>query len=313
MSTQLNGLLLIDKPQDLTSHDVVARLRKILGMRAIGHTGTLDPLATGMMVMVLGEATKLSDYLMATDKAYSLKIKLGVTTDSLDRTGKVLTEQDGRVAPERVRQAVAELSGDFDWQVPLFSAAKVDGKKLYEHGRAGTGSEVVRPTKRMKFWDVQILELGEDRLEVSLGCSKGSFVRTWASQLGEKLGTGAMVEELRRLRVGPWEIDRCSTLEQMEMHRAEESGAGPAFVPMGQALPDLRPVVAGPREIKLVTNGQIPRDLGSRLMFEQKQAIQTQLPVYIKVLTGTGDLLAILAAEPGQGLKIRRVFRGLPV
>lgn len=309
MSTQLNGLLLVDKPQDLTSHDVVARLRRILGMRAIGHTGTLDPLATGMMVMVLGEATKLSDYLMAADKSYSLKIKLGVTTDSLDRTGKVLTEQDGRVPADKLRAAVAALEGEFDWQVPLFSAAKVDGKKLYEHGRAGTGDEVVRPTKKMKFWDVEILEMGEDRLEVSLSCSKGSFVRTWASKLGEALGTGAVVEELRRLRVGPWVIASSSTLEQLDARQGEV----PSFVPMGQALPGLRPVVASPREIKLVVNGQIPRDLGSRLMFEQKQAIETQLPVYIKVLTGTGDLLAILAAEPGQGLKIRRVFRGLPV
>jgi tRNA pseudouridine55 synthase len=309
LSAQLNGLLLVDKPQDFTSHDVVAQLRKILGMRAIGHTGTLDPLATGLMVVVLGEATKLSDYLTAADKSYSLKIKLGTTTDSLDRTGKILSEKDGRVESPRLREAVAALEGEFGWQVPLFSAAKVDGKKLYEHGRAGTGEEVIRPTKKMKFWDVKILELGEDRLEVSLHCSKGSFVRTWASQLGESLGTGAVVEELRRLSVGAWEIGSASTLEQL----ANKQGEWPSFVPMGQALPGIRPVVASPREIKLVVNGQIPRDLGTRLMFEQKQAIQTQLPVYIKVLTGAGDLLAILAAEPGQGLKIRRVFRGLSV
>ncbi len=101
----MDGLLLIDKPQDLTSHDVVAKLRKLTGQRSIGHTGTLDPLATGLMVMVLGEATKLSDYLMATDKSYSLKIRLGVTTDTLDRTGKVLSEQDGRTdAPWFERQ-----------------------------------------------------------------------------------------------------------------------------------------------------------------------------------------------------------------
>jgi tRNA pseudouridine55 synthase len=304
----LDGLLLIDKPQDLTSHDVVARLRKILGQRSIGHTGTLDPLATGLMILVLGEATKLSDYLMAADKSYSLKIKLGVTTDTLDRTGKVLSEKDGRVDAATLRAAVEKLHGEFDWQVPLFSAAKVDGKKLYEHGRNGTGETVVRPTKRMKFWDIEILELGEDRLEVSLSCTKGSFVRTWASQLGEILGTGAVVEELRRLRVGRWSVEQASTLEQLEARQGET----PSFVPMGQALPDLRPVIAGPREIKLVVNGQIPKDLASRLMFEQKQAIETQASVYIKVLTGEGSLLAILAAEPGQGLKIRRVFRGFP-
>ena len=305
MREQLNGLLLVDKPQDMTSHDVVAKTRKILGQKSVGHTGTLDPLATGLLVLVLGEGTKLSDYLMAADKSYSLKIKLGVTTDTLDRTGKVLTESDGRVEAARLERAVADLNGEFDWEVPLFSAAKVDGKKLYEHGRAGTGEDVIRPVKKMKFWDVEILERGEDRLEAAMSCSKGSFVRTWAAQLGESLGTGAMVEELRRLRVGRWEVQQAATLEQLA------EGQRSAFVPMGQALPDLRPVVASPREMKLVVNGQIPKDLASRLMFEQKQAIQEQKSVFIKVLTGGGELLAIFAAEPGQGLKIRRVFRGI--
>ncbi len=306
MNIQRNGLLLIDKPSDMTSHDVVARVRKILGQKTVGHTGTLDPLATGLMVMVLGEATKLSDYLTAADKSYAQKIKLGVTTDTLDRTGTVLREVDGNIEPEKLKSAVAELSGEFQWQIPLYSAAKVDGKRMCDYGR--DGEEVVRPLKTMKFWDVKILELGSDRLEVQLACSKGSFVRSWASQLGENLGVGAVIEELRRITVGAWHVEKALTLEELE----GREDLGDAFIPMSQALPGLKSVIAGPREVKLVTNGQIARDLVTRLIFEQKQAIETQLPVFIKVLTGEGDLLAILAAEPGQGLKIRRVFRSFP-
>lgn len=305
--SELNGLLLVDKPQDMTSHDVVARVRKILGQRSVGHTGTLDPLATGLMVLVLGEATKLSDYLMAVDKTYWLKVRLGIATDTLDRTGKVLSERPVNIEPARLREAVEELAGEFDWPVPLFSAAKVDGKKLYEHGREGTGDSVVIPIKTMKFWDVELLDMTSDRLEVTLSCSKGGFVRSWASQLGENLGVGGHVEELRRIRVGGWQIEQAATLEQIA-----NVPRGEWFIPMGQALPGLKPVVAGPREIRLMQNGQIPKDLSSRLIFEQKQAIESQKAVYVKVLTGAGDLLAILAAEPGQGLKIRRVFRGFP-
>lgn len=290
----------------MTSHDVVASVRKILGQRAVGHTGTLDPLATGLMIMVLGEATKLSDYLIASDKSYQVKIRLGVTTDTLDRTGKVLREVDGRVDRERLLSAIEVLEGEFDWEVPLFSAVKVDGKKLYEHGRKG--EDVERPVKTMKFWDVRVLEVGEDRVELTLSCSKGSFIRTWASKLGEALGVGATIEELRRLSVGSTAIDQAVTLQNLEASKSET----PAFIPMGRALPDLKSVVAGPRDVKLVTNGQIPRDLVTRLIFEQKQAIETREPVFIKVLTPEGGLLAILAAEAGQGLKIRRVFRSFP-
>jgi tRNA pseudouridine55 synthase len=303
MKTERHGLLLIDKPTGMTSHDVVGRVRKILGQKSVGHTGTLDPLATGLMILVLGEATKLSDYLTAADKSYVQKIRLGLTTDSLDRTGQVLREEKVDLPAEVLRAAVAELEGEFDWAVPLFSAAKVDGKKLYEYGRKG--EEVQRPVKRMKFWDVQIRELGCDHLEVQLACSKGSFIRSWTSQLGENLGCGACVEELRRLTVGPWNVASARTLEELE----QGVELGDAFVPMSRALPDLKPIIASPREMKLMSNGQIARDMVTRLIFEQKQAISTQTPVYVKVLTVAGDLLAILAAEPGQGLKIRRVFR----
>lgn len=299
----MDGLLLIDKPADITSHDVVHRVRKALKQKSVGHTGTLDPLATGLMILVLGEATKLSDYLLAGDKRYRVKVRFGMTTDTFDRTGKVLSEKPCALNDAQIRGEASALEGEFVWPVPIFSAAKVDGKKLYEYARQG--EEVELPRKPMSFWNLQIEEVGETQLQVALDCSKGSFVRSWAAYLGEALGVGGVVDELRRLRVGSFDLERALTLEQIE----QRGPLGAAFVPMAEALPGWKSLLAGPKEARLLTNGQIPRDMANRVIFEQKQAYETGQPVFVKVLTMTGELLAILAAEAGQGLKIRRVFR----
>jgi len=307
-NAQLDGLLLIDKPADITSHDVVARARKILGQKSIGHTGTLDPIATGLMILVLGEATKLSDYLLAEDKSYEIKVRLGQTSDTLDRTGKILNETPCDFAPAELEKAVAALTGEFQWPIPVFSAAKVDGKKLYEYGRAGQAIET--PVKTMKFWAPKIEECGGNMLQLHISCSKGSFVRSWADQLGKHLGVGGLIEELRRVTTGGFEVSQAVTLEQLAEFTRE--GAGPktqGFIPMAKALPAWKSIIASPKDAKLMSNGQIPRDLVNRLVPEQKEAFAAAKPVFVKVMTGDGDLLAILAAEAGQGLKIRRVFR----
>lgn len=306
--SELNGLLLIDKPTDMTSHDVVARARRILRQKSVGHTGTLDPLATGLMVLVLGEATKLSDYLTAEDKSYEVKARFGVTTDTLDRQGQVLSQREVNLSSEDILTKALNLQGRFDWPVPLFSAMKVDGQKLCDLGRSGTAVDL--PIKEMSFFDVEMREGGGPIAEFKVSCSKGSFIRTWVSQLGVSLGTGAIVDELRRTRVGEWHLSDAVTLETLEAVWGDDVKVlKPAYIPMHQALPKLKAVLAGPREVKLVSNGQIPRDIENRLIFEQKQAHESGRPVFVKVISEVGDLLAILAAEPGQGLKIRRVFR----
>lgn len=309
--TPLDGLLLIDKPADMTSHDVVHHLRRALGQKSIGHTGTLDPIATGLMIVVLGEATKLSDYLVMKDKSYRFTVRLGITTDTLDRTGQVLTETPFAVPDSKVRDVALGMSGEFEWPIPLFSAAKIDGKKLYEYGREGEAVEL--PRKVMEFWDVQLEEQAGPMLQLSLKCSKGSFIRTWAAQLGEVLGVGGRIEELRRLSVGHFNVNEALPLSQL-MERGGPGGIpvaelGAAFIPMSDALPELKSLMAGQKEARLMANGQIPRDLQNRLVFEQKQAFERGAPVFVKVMSNEGSLLAILAALPGQGLKIRRVFQ----
>jgi len=298
-----HGLLLIDKPEGITSHDVVASVRKILRQKRVGHTGTLDPIATGLMIVVLGEATKLSDYLLNEDKGYRVTVRLGVRTDTLDRSGKILEEKPADVPRAEIVAAAAALEGEFDWAVPAFSAVKVDGKKLYEQARKNADFET--PVKTMSFWGVSVVEAGPDRVTVDLNCSKGSFIRTWAEKLGEKLGTGAMVEELRRTRIGEWKVEQAVTLE----HLAPDPEPGSALISLNEALPGFRSVTMDSREARLMGHGQIPRSLAGRLIPEQKQAFETQAPIFVKVVSGAGELLALLGAEPGQGLKIRRVFR----
>ena len=300
--SETDGLLLIDKPADMTSHDVVARVRKILKQKSVGHTGTLDPLATGLMILVLGEATKLSDYLVMADKSYWMKIRLGMTTDTLDRTGQILSETACNFSHDEIAAEIKKLQGDFQWPVPIFSATKVEGKKLYEYGRKG--EDVALPVKPMSFFDAKIEECGGHQARLSMSCSKGSFIRTWASQLGMALKVGGIIEELRRTKVGLYDVKDALTLESLE-----KGDLGKALIPMAQALPNWKALIAEGKDARLVANGQVPRDLVNRLVFEQKQAFASHQPVFVKVINPAGALLAILAAEPGQGLKIRRVFR----
>lgn len=306
-----NGLLLVDKPEGMTSHDVVDEVRHLLGQRSVGHTGTLDPIATGLLVLVLGQATKLSDYLMATTKSYWLKIRLGVTTDTYDRSGKVMATSPVSLLPEDVQAKISVLQGTFDWPVPMYSAVKVHGHKLYELARQGQTAEV--PIKQMSFFDVHIEDLVLPDVSLRMHCSKGSYLRTWCHELGKTLGCGATLQELRRLTVGQFNIDQAATLGQLAEWNQGSSvsplSPPPGFVPMSQSLNDWRALIVQERDERLLRNGQVPRDVANRLIVEIKQSLQSQKPVGVRILDGRGELLGLLEAHPQEGLKIRRVFK----
>jgi tRNA pseudouridine55 synthase len=304
----LHGLILVNKPTGITSHDVVNRARRILHTRDVGHTGTLDPLASGLMVLLVGEATKLSDYILNGDKSYRVKVRLGVRTDSLDMTGQVLKLQDVKIEQSKIQETALSLQGEFDWSVPLFSAVKNGGKKLYEYAHKDQTPDFI-PTRNMKFWNVQILSIESSAIEVYLSCSKGSYIRSWASQLGEILDVGGAIEALERTVSAPYELANAMTLEAME-----ESSNSPdkwsAFIPVSEALPTWKTLTVRGKDEKLIHNGQISYDLANRLIVQQKQAFSEQNIVGVKILSASsGSLLAILEAQPNRGLKIRRVFK----
>ncbi|MES2965508.1 MAG: tRNA pseudouridine(55) synthase TruB [Bdellovibrionota bacterium] len=306
----MNGLLLIDKPIGVTSHDVVGRARRILGMRGIGHAGTLDPLASGLLVLLIGEATKVSDYILNGDKSYELKARLGVTTDSMDMTGVVTREAPVTSSPEDVRRAALALQGPLTLKVPIHSAVKVDGKKLYEFAHKGETPDHV-PDREMTFFDVEVVETAPEGAVVRMRCSKGSFIRAWANKLGEDLGCGASVEALRRIESQPYGVSQAISLEELEAKwesRSERHGRvlGPAWVALKDAVSQFKRIDIDGHDEKLLRNGQISKMVQAQLL--QHVTIGNAPPGVRVVSRETDDLIAILTAENGQFYKIKRVF-----
>lgn len=324
----MNGVLLVDKEPGMTSHDVVAKARRALGIRGIGHAGTLDPLASGLLLLLVGEATKISDYLLNGDKAYEVTVRLGVETDSMDVTGQTLrdvpTVQNGQLVAglteDRIREVVAKASGTLDLEVPVHSAVKVAGKRLYEHAHKGERPEVV-PVRQMSFYDVELEELltagPYAEIKVRLSCSKGSFIRAWANHIGRELAVGGTVAALRRIRSAPYSVSQAkkiSEIAELWENRQVRSGEvlGSAWVPLERALPHFGSVEVAGHDATLLRNGQISKGLQGELLRKSQLGSPTgptsQLQPICVINRDESRLLALLVAEPGEFYKIRRVF-----
>ena len=214
----IHGIINVYKEKGFTSHDVVAKLRGIVGQKKIGHTGTLDPDATGVLPVCLGKATKLCDLLTDKNKTYEAVLLLGKTTDTQDITGEVLEEKSTEaLTEEKVREAIEGFIGDYEQIPPMYSALKVNGKKLYELARAGV--EVERKPRRIKINSLRVNDINlEDDIKtvtITVDCSKGTYIRTLCQDIGEKLGCGACMMELIRTRVGDFLIDDTLTLNKI--------------------------------------------------------------------------------------------------
>lgn len=197
----LNGVLLVDKDPDMTSHDVVAVARRCLNTKKIGHCGTLDPMATGMLILVIGSGTKLQDLLMSEDKEYIGSLRLGATTSTQDREGEVLEEKPvPAFTEEQIREAFDGFRGDFYQTPPMVSAIKIDGVPLYKLARQGL--EVERKPRFVRVYDYQLNHVAVPDVDFRVVCSKGFYVRTYAHDIGQKLGCGAHLTALRRSRSG---------------------------------------------------------------------------------------------------------------
>ena len=213
-----HGLVVIDKPAGLTSHDVVAKVRRIAGTRRVGHAGTLDPMATGVLVIGVGKATRLLGYLTDNDKAYQATIRLGAATTTDDADGIVVSERDTRaVTDDEIQSAVAAFRGDI-WQVPsTVSAIKVEGRRSYARARAG--EDVQLPPRLVTVHRFEVLDLRRSGnfadIDVAVDCSSGTYVRALARDLGAALGVGGHLTALRRTRVGPYDLSRAVTLEAL--------------------------------------------------------------------------------------------------
>lgn len=211
----MDGVLIVRKEKGFTSHDVVAKLRGILHMKKIGHTGTLDPEAEGVLPVVLGKATRLVDMLTEKEKTYEALLHLGIETDTQDMTGSILKELPVTVTEEDVKKTVESFLGEQQQIPPMYSALKVDGKKLYELAREG--KTVERKPRTVYFREIRILEMQLPLVRISVTCSKGTYIRTLCHDIGQRLGCGGCMEELLRTRSGQFCLDDSLTLGEIQM------------------------------------------------------------------------------------------------
>ncbi len=210
-----SGVLLVDKAPDMTSHDVVAIARRALNTKKIGHCGTLDPMATGLLMLVIGKATKIQDLLMSEDKVYEGTLTLGQRTSTQDKEGEVLeTREVGNLSEVDVRNAFEAYTGDFEQLPPMVSAIKMDGVPLYKLARKGVEIERKLRPVRVTGYEIKRQELPE--VDFRVDCSKGFYVRTYANDIGEKLGCGAHLSALRRTQSGKFNLDRSVTVAQLK-------------------------------------------------------------------------------------------------
>ena len=215
----MDGLINVYKERGFTSHDVVAKLRGILKQKKIGHTGTLDPEAEGVLPVCLGKATKVCELLTDKDKTYQAVLLLGMETDTQDTTGTVTARAPVTASEEDVREAVQSFTGSYDQIPPMYSALKINGKKLYDLARAG--KEVERKARTVQIHEIRIEEIALPRVIMTVTCSKGTYIRTLCYDIGRKLGCGGCMEKLLRTRVERFTLEEAYTLSQIEKIRDE--------------------------------------------------------------------------------------------
>jgi len=219
---ELNGIVVVNKTKGYTSHDVVSVLRKILGTRKIGHTGTLDPNAEGVLPVCVGKSTKACDMLTFSDKEYIAEVKLGITTDTYDIWGNVTSEKPVDVSEECLREVIAGFVGDIEQIPPMYSAIKQNGKKLYELARQGI--EVELKPRPVSIYECELLKFEGDTFSIRVSCSKGTYIRSLCHDIGKMLGCGACMSALIRTKSSVFSIEEAMTLDEIRK-RVEENGA----------------------------------------------------------------------------------------
>ncbi len=250
----INGIIVINKEKGYTSHDVVARLRGILHTKKIGHTGTLDPMAEGVLPVCVGNATKLCDMLSGGDKEYEAVMLLGSTYDTLDVTGTLLEKREVMSTNEEIAEAVRSFIGGYDQVPPMYSAKKVDGKKLYDLARCGVTIE--RKPVFVNIYDISILFTDLPRVGIRVRCGKGTYIRSLIDDIGRKLGCGASMESLVRTVSGDCLIDNAYLLSDIEK-AMEEDKISDVITTLDEVFADLPRFDASPYVSKLVRNGNV--------------------------------------------------------
>ena len=291
MMAKKDGLVVIYKEAGWTSFDVVAKMRRILGTRRVGHTGTLDPAATGVLPVVFGRGTALAELLSEHDKTYQVVCRLGIVTDTQDMTGTVLETHPVQVSQTKILEAAGSFLGERLQVPPMYSALKVDGKKLYELAREGTYVE--RKPRPVTFHEIKVLSVELPRITLEVSCSKGTYIRTFCDDLGRKLGCGGCMESLLRTRSGTFTLGQAVTVgEAMEL--AEEGRLDEVILGLDQLLSQYPRYVCSPQEDKYVLNGNKLRTLGEPVHGEEG---------LVRMCSSNGELVGLY-----RFLEVERVY-----
>ncbi len=248
----MQGIINIYKEKGWTSHDVVAYLRKKLKIKKVGHTGTLDPEAEGVLPVCIGKATKAAQYITDTTKAYSAELTLGIITDTQDHTGQVIGTREVNYEEQTLKAAIQSFVGTYDQIPPMYSALKVNGKKLYQLAREG--KEIERKPRKVIFYDIQILTIKGHTIEIAVECSKGTYIRTLCADIGDKLGCGAHMSGLIRTRSGSFNINQSLRLSEVD-HHITENTLERVVVPIDQLFENLQTLIIDPKYNRLLYNG----------------------------------------------------------
>lgn len=249
----MTGFIFLDKPEGITSFTAVNRTRRLLGIKKAGHTGTLDPMATGVLPIMLGGATRFSQYLPVHDKAYRAKILLGTITDTLDTTGEVLETRDVNVTAEELTETVMSFLGEIKQLPPMYSAVSKDGVRLYKLARQGI--EIERESRDVTIHSLEIVsEIENNEFTLDVSCSAGTYIRSLAADIGEKLGCGAVISELRRTVANGIGIERTVTLEEIEK-AVEEGKADELIAPCDEMLITYPAVTVTAKQAFYFSNG----------------------------------------------------------
>ena len=253
----IDGIVILDKAIGISSNRALQKVKRIFDAQKAGHTGSLDPLATGVLPLCLGEATKVSQFLLDSDKKYRAKLKLGIRTDSGDSEGKVFEScTDFQISEQQIEEALTSFKGEIKQVPPMYSALKVNGVPLYKIARRGQTIE--RKARRINVYSIELTAFEVDELEIEIACSKGTYIRTIADDLGQALGCGAHISALRRTQAGVFTEADCITTEMLkeEFEANGLSAIDGHLIPMDKAIKDLPEVVLPSITARCIKNGQ---------------------------------------------------------
>ncbi len=294
----VTGVLVINKHSGVTSHRIVSALRKLYDMPKVGHTGTLDPMATGVLPVLLGRAVKAADFLLAEDKEYIAEMKLGITTDTQDTTGEVLSRSGFLPCAEEVEKAVSAMTGEIMQIPPMYSAIKVDGRKLYDVAREG--KEIERKARKINIYSLESERLTTDTYRLHVKCSKGTYIRTLCNDIGAALGCGAAMSALCRTRSGPFTLENAVTIEELSEMSFEERLSLP--IPTETLFENLPSVEINDFCAKLIKSGTE--------LYQKKIRTNFPLDTTVKLRNG-GEMIAlgkVTQFETGLAIKPIKLF-----